>query len=228
MLVACGALALGPVALADTKTSVEVNQAKMKSVEVNQTKMKEIKSKAQKAMQEHGAWIAKNMQGWPEKTKEVAAVTISTYGPPQGVGPELLVWGKSGPWKRMLLHREEVPHQFPMPHKDVLQQFVNFEVPADRFDDLASYDGAVVAERTAGELSARCNSEEANFLALNLAADVAEGRKNADEAREYYANAVKGMLAGKMDPYQTSLRIQTKGDEAGDKDKALFANPMMP
>ena len=197
------------------------------AVKVDPAKMDELKMKSKRAMADHRAWIDKNMEGWPEKSKEVAAVTISTYGPPQGVTPEMLVWGRSGPWKRMLLHREEVQHEFPMPHKDVLQQFVNFEVPAGRYDELASYDGAVVAERTAGELSARCNSEEANFLALNLAADVAEGRKSADEARDYYANAVKGMLAGKMDPYFNGLRLEDKGDEAGDKDRALFANPTL-
>ncbi len=218
--VACGGLAIGAVALADANPAA--------SVDVDQAKMKEMKMKTQGAMQEHKAWIDKNMQGWPEKTKEVAAVTIASYGPPQSVGPELLAWGKSGPWKRILLHREEVQHKFPMPHKDVLQQFVNFEVPSDKFDELAKYDGSVVAERTVGELSARCDKEEANFLAINLAADVAEGRKSVDQARDYYANAIKGMLAGKMDPYLKGLRIQTQGSEAGDTDEARFANPMMP
>ena len=115
-----------------------------------------------------------------------------------------------------------------MPHKDVMQQFVNFEVPADKFNDLANYDGSVVAERTAGELSARCDNEKANFLAINLAADVAEGRKNVSEARDYYANAIKGMLAGKMDPYLMGLQFKTKGDQAGHSDESRFANPMMP
>lgn len=219
MAVACGATLFGSAALAAGNPP---------AVEVDQAKMKEMKAKTQAAVQEHKAWIDKNMAGWPEKTKEVAAVTISSYGPPQTVGPELLVWGKSGPWKRIQLFREEVPHKFPMPHKDVLQQFVNFEVPADKFDDLANYDGSIVAERTAGELSARCDKEEANFLAINLAADVAEGRKDVSEARDYYANAIKGMLAGKSDPYLMGLKLKTKDDKAGDPDEARFANPMMP
>ncbi len=219
MFAACASL-LGSVALAAA--------GHPPAVEVDQAKMKEMMMKAQTAMKEHKAWIDENMTGWPESTKEIAAVTISSYGAPQMVGPEMLVWGKSGPWKRIQLHREEVPHQFPMPHKDVLQQFVDFEVPADKFDELASYDGSVVAERTAGELSARCDKEPANFLAINLAADVAEGRKSVGEARDYYANAIKGMLAGTMDPYLTGLKIKTKMAKAGDPDQARFANPMMP
>lgn len=198
------------------------------SVEVDQAKMKKMKMKTEQAMEDNKAWIDKNMEGWPEKTKEVAAVNIAAYGPPQAVGPDLLVWGKSGPWKRTLLHRQEVQHEFPMPHKDVLQQFVDFAVPADKFDELAHYDGSVVAERTAGELSARCDKEEANFLAINLAADVAEGHKTVDEARDYYANAIKGMLAGKPDPYLTGLKIKTNMAGAGNPDQARFGNPMMP
>ncbi len=230
LLLTCGAL----VSSALTSAAIAAPQGKAgqsgagAEVEVDQAKMKEMKMKTQQAMQKSKAWLDKNMQGWPEKTKEVAATTIAAYGPPQAVGPELLAWGKSGPWKRIILHREEVMHDFPMPHKDVLQQFINFKVPVEKFDELAKYDGSVVAERTAGVLSARCDKEEANFLAINLAADVAEGRKSVDEARDYYAKAIKGMLAGKMDPYLQGLKVESKTAEVGDKDEARFANPMMP
>lgn len=37
--------------------------------------------------------------------------------------------------------------------------------------------------RTVGELAARCDMEKMNFLAINLAVDIAEDRKDADEAR---------------------------------------------
>jgi hypothetical protein len=231
-LVACGVLALGTAAFAGGDKNKQELEAQGGSgaagmeVEVDQAVMKKMKMQTQQAMKQHKAWIDKNMQDWPQKTKEVAAVTIGQYGPPQGVSKDLLVWGESGPWKQILLHREIVRHNFPMPHEDVLQQFVNFEVPADKFDELAQYDGSVVAERTTGNLSARCDKEEANFLAINLAADVAEGRKSVEEARDYYANAIKGMLQGKMDPYMKGLRIDTKGKKAGDMDQARFANPM--
>jgi hypothetical protein len=41
----------------------------------------------------------------------------------------------------------------------------------------------VIAERTAGEVSARCHDEQANLLALNLTNDVVTGAKTVAEAR---------------------------------------------
>jgi hypothetical protein len=219
LIATSGIITLASLAQADT-------QLADKPPLVDQGTMNQMKQKTQQAMQKHKGWIDRNMQGWPEKTREVAAVTIASYGEPQSAGPDLIVWGKSGPWKRIVLHREELAHSFPMPHKDVLQQFVNVAVPADKFDDLAKYDGSVVAERTAGELSARCDKEEANFLAINLAVDVAQGRKSVDEARDYYANAIKQMLAGKVDPYMKGLKIPANTATVGDPDQARFGNPM--
>jgi hypothetical protein len=51
------------------------------------------------------------------------------------------------------------------------------------FGRLAEFDGSVIAERTAGEVSARCHDEHANFLALNLMHDIVTGAKNVEEAR---------------------------------------------
>jgi hypothetical protein len=54
---------------------------------------------------------------------------------------------------------------------------IDYRVPIKFFTLLAQFDGSVVAERTAGELSARCHDEEANNLALNLAHDIVVGQK---------------------------------------------------
>ena len=55
-----------------------------------------------------------------------------------------------------MLSRDEVPHAFPAPHTDFLEQFIDYRVPVEMFSKLAEYDGSVIAERTKGELSARC------------------------------------------------------------------------
>jgi len=52
---------------------------------------------------------------------------------------------------------EEIPHDFPKPHMDMLLQSIDYPVPPDKFDELAAYDGSVIAERTKGELAARCD-----------------------------------------------------------------------
>ena len=51
-------------------------------------------------------------------------------------------------------------------------------LPVEKFTALAEFDGSVVVERTAGEVSARCHDEQANFLALNLMNDIVTGAKD--------------------------------------------------
>ena len=75
-------------------------------------------------------------------------------------------------------------------------------MPPERTDDLAFFDGSVLVDRTRGELSARSDSEEANFLALNLAYDVVADRKDPGEARRQYAEA---LLQNKHNEYKTGF-----------------------
>lgn len=108
-----------------------------------------------------------------------------------------------------------------MPHKDVLEQVIDYRVSTDKVDDLAAYDGSVIVERTKGELSARCDKEEANFLALNLANDVATGKKSVAEARAQYAQTIQDLMAGKKDPYMQRLQF-TEHRSAADKDRPVM------
>lgn len=68
-----------------------------------------------------------------------------------------------------------------------VQQFIDYRVPIHKFDDLAAYHGSVIAERTSGEISARCDKEEMNLLALNLANDVVKGTKSVEQGRPILA-----------------------------------------
>ena len=108
------------------------------------------------------------ISNWSAKPKEVANVMIKKYGNPQEATANMLIWYNNGPWKKTILFKEEIPHDFPKSHTDLLQQFIDYKTPVDKFDDLAQYDGSVIVERTKGEISARCDKEEMNFLALNL------------------------------------------------------------
>lgn len=158
------------------------------------------------------------INGWPSKTKEVANTVMAKYGPPAEVTGTMLVWHNNGPWKKTILHKEPVQHNFPMQHPDLLEQFINYSVPEDKYDELAHYDGSVMVARTLGEISARCDKEEANFLALNLANDIATGKKSVEEARTYYARAIKEMMQGKMDPYLQGLKFATNLGNTKDPD----------
>jgi hypothetical protein len=82
------------------------------------------------------------------------------------------------------------------PHIDCVESFLDYRVPVDTLTPLAEYDGSVVCERTAGEVSARCHDEQANFLTLNRMHDIVTGAKSVSEARDYYAKEFRGGQGG--------------------------------
>src|SRR5215216_4333282 len=109
--------------------------------------------------------ISELISHWADKPQEVAQKTIERYGQPDEATDSMLIWHNNGPWKQTIVYREEVPHSFPKPHTDILEQFIDYRVPPEKFDDLAMFDGSVIVERTKGEISARCDKEEMNYLA---------------------------------------------------------------
>ena len=151
---------------------------------------------------------------WPATPKEVAMKTIAKYGQPNEATPTMLVWHDNGPWKKTVVFREEFKHDFPVPHTDLMQQWIAYKVPLDKYDDMAKYDGSVVIERTTGMISARCDKEEANFLAINLAHDVATGKRSATEARAFYAETVSKLMKGEKPPYTQSLQFRAPAGTA--------------
>ncbi len=160
---------------------------------------------------------------WPEVSKMVAQMIIDKYGQPHGVTPDMLVWNNSGPWKRTIVSRETVQHNFPTPHPDLLEQFINYKVPVEKFDDMAAYDGSVILERTKGEMSARCDLEGANFLAINLANDVATSKRTTEQARAYYTQAMKTFKeTGVMDAYMKGFVFTVPTGGTADPDMKTF------
>jgi hypothetical protein len=166
------------------------------------------------------------MSGWPKASKEAAMFMTNKYGPPVAMNRDMMVWGKTGPWKRTIVYAQEYPHEFPMHHTDVMQQFIDYKAPAEMYDELALYDGSVVLERTSGEISARCDKEGANFLALNLANDLVNGRRKVKEAREMYGEQIMAMKAGKPAPYTEKLLFRVPASGTGDPDVPVMGMGM--
>lgn len=104
-------------------------------------------------------------------------------------------------------------------HKDMLCQTISYRIDAEKADELLQYDGSVILERTKGEIAARCDKEEANFLAVNLAHDIATGRRDVDDARAFYAESVKAMMSGRMNDYVKGFRFNVASTNQGDPDK---------
>jgi hypothetical protein len=157
---------------------------------------------------------------WKAKPAEVARTMIKKYGQPQEVTANRLIWHANGPWKFTELVNEEIPHSFPMPHNDMLYQSIAYRIEPDDADDLIQYDGSVILERTKGEIAARCDKEEANFLAINLAHEIATGKRTVDDARRFYAESVQTMMkTGKPNEYLKGFRFTPSSGDQGDKDK---------
>jgi hypothetical protein len=162
---------------------------------------------------------------WPEKPKGAVQEMVKKYGPPDEFTASKVMWKKRGQWKKISVSREEVQHDWPAPHTDIVEQFIDMRVPPDKFDDLAKFDGSVIAERTKGEISARCGGEAANFLALNLANDIATGKRTFSDARNYYAKAMKQKEQGNTDPYLEKLVFEVQTSGTADPDKPQEAGP---
>jgi hypothetical protein len=160
-----------------------------------------------------------DLKGWSDASKIAVMMMKKKYGEPNEKTETMMMWKNTGQWDKTIVYAKEFHHDFPMPHTDVMEQFIDYEVPADKFDELAMYDGSVVCNRTNGKISARCDKEEANFLAINLAHDIITGKKDVNAARDEYAKAVKEMINGGKPEYMQKLQFNFPGGKTEFKDE---------
>jgi hypothetical protein len=134
-----------------------------------------------------------------------------------------MIWLDNSPWKYTILHREEVPHNFPVKHMDILEQAIDYRVPPGKVDALAVYNGSVTVHRTKGDMVAMCDREEMNFLALNLAHDIVTEKLSAAAARQIYTTTAVAFLKGEKPPYTQGLQFQAPPGDTGDPDQVQVA-----
>jgi hypothetical protein len=164
------------------------------------------------------------IKDWPDESREAAQLVIDKYGEPHEAIASQLTWHEVGPWKRMVATRAFFQHDFPAPHIDAVESFLDYRVPVEKFSALAEFDGSVIVERTAGEVSARCHDEEANQLALNLMHDIVTGAKNSEQAREYYAKEFLDYRRKQPTPYMDKLRFTPGNGSAADPDQRVLSD----
>jgi hypothetical protein len=157
---------------------------------------------------------------WHESARAAAKAMFEKYGAPQEVTPHRLVWRDNRPWKSTTVLNQEVPHNFPVPHNDVLIQTLAIDVPADRIADLAQFDGSITVNRTAGELTVSCDREEHNLIALNLASDLINGNLNVAQARQRLAELAEAVKNGQQPSYASDVRFNLPvSTRTGDADQ---------
>ncbi len=137
--------------------------------------------------------------GWPEGSRMVAEAMIEKYGAPDSVDDAKLTWNGNGGWKRTTVHR------LPDEGSDVLEQAIGYVVPPGRRAALTRLDLELKVDEVSGELTATSESEETNFLALNLADEVVKETRTPEGARAYYVQTLRLAGAGKSSPYMREL-----------------------
>ncbi|MCA1064932.1 hypothetical protein QTG56_09600 [Rossellomorea sp. AcN35-11] len=162
------------------------------------------------------------LQSWEEKQAITARSIMEKYGFPNEATQSLLIWYNNGPWKRTIVYRDPVPHHFPTPHLDFVEQVIDYKVPPGMYDEIARYDGSVYLDRTKGEASAKCDKEEMNFLALNVLNDIVTGRRKTKNARLFYAQTAYQFKNGDLSsPYIKGLLFPKQLNTA-DPDMIFF------
>jgi hypothetical protein len=162
------------------------------------------------------------VSNWVGRSRDVASAMIKKYGVPDEATDSRLIWGPRGVWNEIVVYREPVFHNWPTPHVDVLEQSVNYQYPLDRYDDVVMFDGSVSAERTKGVLKARCDSEAGNYLALNLAHEIATNRRAWQDCREFYEQVMMNASKGLTHSYLTGLIFTPAATPQGDPDNKVF------
>lgn len=148
-----------------------------------------------------------DLNTWPIAAKNAAQQMLGKYGQPNVSTTDMLIWYNRSPWKRIVVYKNEIIHTYPYPHSDVLEETVNFQVPATMMTQLALFDSSILVNRTAGEFSSRCVSEPMNITALNLAHDVITGVKTVDQARNEYSGAVNALKSGEKPSVSQKLKF---------------------
>jgi len=163
---------------------------------------------------------------WSAMSKAAAEEIVGKYGPPNEAIPSRLIWYNNGPWKRTICYRDEVPHHFPNPHSDTLECFIDYRVPPEKFSELAQYDGSIIVERTKGEVSARCDMESANLLAINLMHKIVTGELTAEKAREVYTETAAAYVVSRSAPLAEGFQFELPQERTNDPDETTIAGAM--
>ncbi len=145
---------------------------------------------------------------WPAGPQLAAQEMMAKYGAPQEVTSERLIWHNAGPFARIMVTRKELPHNFPLTHKDYLEHTIYYDVPADKTDQVHAFDASITIHPGSGELSARCDLESNNVLTLNLANDIVKNGKTVAAARKEFGEAVTARTVGNPPPSTQALQFR--------------------
>lgn len=138
------------------------------------------------------------VSAWPLKSRLAAKALIERYGAPRRSDGNSLTWYGPGDWKKTVVSRSDAG-------EGPIAQTIDYRVPDSKWARVQEFDGGITSDKSRGELTVRSDSEATNFLAANLAHEVASGFKTPRQAREFYDKTLRLAEAGKSSRYLDGL-----------------------
>ena len=146
-----------------------------------------------------GSLALETVRHWNDIPRGVTLKLMEKYGAPDEMEPDRLVWNNNVPWKRTTVWNAS---------GDILEQTVACSVPAGQLGALADFDPAILVSQNGMALSVFGDTEEHNFLTVNLAYEVIHGIKDPISARHFYDRTIELSIAGKSSPYMHWIMFQ--------------------
>jgi hypothetical protein len=137
---------------------------------------------------------------WFDSPRVLSQVLLDRYGPPNVIAPQAATWYERQPWKRITVHGDS-PDKY-------LENTVGYLAKPAAVAALREFGQDIRLDLVQEEISARSNAEALNYLALNLADDVASGKRSPKQARSFYLRTIKLAASGKSSPYMERLLFE--------------------
>ena len=146
------------------------------------------------------AEVKAHITTWFEAPRLMTELMMERYGPPDDLTPGVATWYERGRWKRITVRGEA--------HEGYLEQTVGYRPRPEAISSLRAFDHGVRLDPAREELTAASNLESLNYLALNMANEVALGKRTARNAQEFFVKTAKLASSGKSSAYLEKLQFE--------------------
>lgn len=163
--------------------------------------------------------VNKMLPDWSHETKKAVAFMFQKYGLPTDVSDQSLTWYNNGIWKKTTVYKNPLSLSKPHAHIGMFEQVFAFGKHA--FISVEKIDENAKTDTLTGEITLLNESEELNYLTLNLVADIVSQRKTVQEAQNQYSGMFSQVKSGnnKITPENILAYMNAQQVEA-DEEKA--------
>jgi hypothetical protein len=159
------------------------------------------------------------LRRWPERSRMLVRAMTEKYGIPNRLDAFEAVWYGNHPWKRTIVRRYSWS-RFSARDDDFLEQTVAYHVDDAKVREIKRFSRKIDVDLDAGELSSRAETESLNFLALNLAEEIADGKRSVKDARDFYVKTEELERSGKSSPYLEGFGFTVDGVKVPEPEKS--------